>query len=98
MLPFLQFLIILAVIITASKLGGYFSMRLGQPAVAGEVLAGLILGPTVLNFLHWEVFTDIHLEETFTFLAELGVLLLLFIAGLELHISDLQKSGRAART
>jgi Kef-type K+ transport system membrane component KefB len=96
LLPFLQFLIILAVIITASKLGGYFSMRLGQPAVAGEVLAGLILGPTVINFLHWDVFTDIHLEETFTFLAELGVLLLLFIAGLELHISDLQKSGRAA--
>ncbi len=96
MLPFLQFLIILAVIITAAKLGGYFSVRLGQPAVAGEVLAGLILGPTVLNFLHWDIFTDIHLEETFTFLAELGVLLLLFIAGLELHISDLQKSGRAA--
>jgi Kef-type K+ transport system membrane component KefB len=96
LLPFLQFLIILAVIITASKLGGYFSMRLGQPAVAGEVLAGLILGPTVLNFLHWDVFTDIHIEETFTFMAELGVLLLLFIAGLELHVSDLQKSGRAA--
>jgi len=96
LLPFLQFLIILAVIITAAKLGGYFSVRLGQPAVAGEVLAGLILGPTVLNFLHWDIFTDIHLEETFTFLAELGVLLLLFIAGLELHISDLQKSGRAA--
>lgn len=96
MLPFLQFLIILAVIITASKLGGYLSMRLGQPAVAGEVLAGLILGPTAINFLHWDVFTDIHLEETFTYMAELGVLLLLFIAGLELHISDLQKSGRAA--
>lgn len=96
MLPFLQFLIILAVIITASKLGGYVSMRLGQPAVAGEVLAGLILGPTAINLLHWDVFTDIHLEETFTFMAELGVLLLLFIAGLELHISDLQKSGRAA--
>ena len=43
MLPFLQFLIVLAVIITAAKLGGYFSVRLGQPAVAGEVLAGLIL-------------------------------------------------------
>ena len=43
--------------------------------VAGEVLAGLILGPTVLNFLHWEIFTNTDLEETFTFLAELGVLL-----------------------
>ncbi len=96
MLPFLQFLIVLAVIVTAAKLGGYFSVRLGQPAVAGEVLAGLVLGPTVLNFLHWDVFTDIHLEETFTFLAELGALMLLFIAGLELHFSDLRKSGAAA--
>ena len=96
MLPFLQFLIILAVIITAAKLGGYLSVRLGQPAVAGEVMAGLVLGPTVLNFLHWEAFTVNHMEETFTFLAELGALLLLFIAGLELHISDLRKSGPAA--
>jgi Kef-type K+ transport system membrane component KefB len=96
LLPFLQFLIVLAVIVTAAKLGGYFSVRLGQPAVAGEVLAGLVLGPTVLNFLHWDVFTDIHLEETFTFLAELGALMLLFIAGLELHFSDLRKSGAAA--
>ena len=96
MLPFLQFLIILAVIITAAKLGGYISLRLGQPAVAGEVLAGLILGPTAINLLHWPIFTDIHLEETFHFLAELGVLLLMFIAGLEVHISDLRKSGRAA--
>ena len=96
MLPFLQFLILLAVIITFAKLGGYASLRLGQPAVAGEVLAGLLLGPTALNILHWDIFTDPHLEETFTFLAELGVLLLLFIAGLELHVSDLLKSGKAS--
>lgn len=83
-------------IITAAKLGGYLSVRLGQPAVAGEVLAGLILGPTVFNFLHWDIFTSIHLEETFTFLAELGVLMVMFIAGLELHVSELGRSGRAA--
>lgn len=96
MLPFLQFLIILGIIIAFAKLGGYISLRLGQPAVAGEVLAGLILGPTAIDLLHWPVFTGSHLEETFHFLAELGVLLLLFIAGLEVHLSDLRKSGRAA--
>ena len=96
MLPFLQFLIILAVIITFAKLGGYLSIRFGQPAVAGEVLAGLILGPTVLNFLHWPVFTNVHLEESLTFLAELGVLLLLFIAGLEVELADMLRSGRVA--
>ena len=96
MLPFLQFLIILAVIIAFAKLGGYASMRLGQPAVAGEVLAGLILGPTAIDLLHWPVFTEAHIGETLHYLAELGVLLLLFIAGLEIQVSDLRRSGRAA--
>lgn len=96
MLPFLQFLIILAVIITFAKLGGYLSTRLGQPAVAGEVLAGLLLGPTAIDLLHWPIFTGAHLEETLHIMAELGVLLLLFIAGLEIHISDLRSAGRAA--
>ena len=96
MLPFLQFLLILAIIIAFAKAGGYVSLRLGQPAVAGEVLAGLILGPTLIDLLHIPVVTDVHLEETFTFLAELGVLLLMFIAGLEVHLSDLLRAGRAA--
>ena len=96
MLPFLQFLIAIVAIIIAAKIGGYLSYRLGLPAVAGEVIAGLILGPSVLNFLHWPIFTDEHLGETITLLAELGVLLLMFIAGLELHLSDLARSGKVA--
>jgi len=50
----------------------------------------------MLHFLHWSVFTDAHLGETITHLAELGVLLLLFIAGLDLHLNDLAKSGKSA--
>ena len=96
MLPFLQFILALGIIIGAAKVGGYLSSRLGQPAVAGEVLAGLILGPSVLNFLHWPAFTDAHLGETIALFAELGVLLLLFIAGLDLHLTDLAKSGKSA--
>jgi Kef-type K+ transport system membrane component KefB len=93
MLPFLQLILALGIIIGAAKVGGYLSSKLGQPAVAGEVLAGLILVPSVLNFLHWSVFTDAHLGETIAYLAELGVLLLLFIAGLDLHLNDLAKSA-----
>jgi len=96
MLPFLQFILALGIIIGAAKAGGYLSKRLGQPAVAGEVLAGLILGPSVINFLHWPVFTDVHLGETITYLAEVGVLLLMFIAGLDLHLNDLIKTGKSA--
>jgi Kef-type K+ transport system membrane component KefB len=50
----------------------------------------------VVNFFHWPLFTDIHLSETISHLAELGVLLLLFIAGLDLHLTDLVKSGKSS--
>jgi len=96
MLPFLQFILAVGVIITAAKAGGYLSYRLGQPAVAGEVLAGLLLGPSVANFLHLPLFTDESIAESVIHLSEVGVLLLMFLAGLELHLDDLARSGRVA--
>jgi Kef-type K+ transport system membrane component KefB len=95
---FLNFILALVIIITAAKIGGYLSARLKQPSVLGELLAGLILGPTVLDMLHvWPVFSgDKHLGESITLLAELGVLLLMMLAGLELHLSELLKSGKVA--
>jgi len=96
MLPFLQLILAMVIIIAVAKLGGYLSYRLGQPAVAGEVLAGMILGPSVVNFLEWPMFTDQHLGETITMFAEIGVLLLLFIAGLDLNLHDLAESGKVA--
>ena len=92
MTPFLQLALALAIIILAAKLGGYVSYRLGQPAVLGELLVGIILGPTLLDLLHLPYFSDEHLAEIVHELAEIGVLLLMFIAGLGLHISDLAKS------
>lgn len=97
MMPlFLQLAMALAILISAAKLGGYLSVRLGQPAVLGELLVGLVLGPSFLDFLHWGPFTASHLGEIINCLAELGVLLLMFIAGLDLHFSDLAKSGKVA--
>ncbi|MBN2472507.1 MAG: cation:proton antiporter [Anaerolineae bacterium] len=97
MSPFLQLALALVVIITAAKAGGYLSYRLGQPSVLGELLVGLILGPSVLDFLHLPFFTpEAHTGDTIAELAEFGVLLLMFIAGLELHLSDLAKAGRVS--
>jgi Kef-type K+ transport system membrane component KefB len=96
MTPFLQFALALAIIIVGAKLGGYVSYRLGQPSVLGELFVGLILGPSVLNMLGWSFFTDSHLGDSIEHLAELGVLLLMFIAGLDLHLNDLLKSGKVA--
>ncbi len=96
MTEFLQLALALVILIAAAKLGGYISLRLGQPSVLGELIAGLILGPSVLDLLHHTPFTSQHLDETIALLAEMGVLLLMFLAGLELHIKDLVKSGRVA--
>jgi Kef-type K+ transport system membrane component KefB len=96
MTPFLQFVITLVIIIAAAKIGGYISLKLGQPSVLGELAVGLILGPSVLDMFHWAPFTDKHLADGIAHIAELGVLLLMFIAGLELHLSDLLKTGKVS--
>ncbi len=96
MTEFLQLALALVILIAAAKLGGYISLRLGQPSVLGELIAGLILGPSVLDLLHHTPFTSQHLDETIALLAEMGVLMLMFLAGLELHIKDLVKSGKVS--
>lgn len=96
MSPFLQFLLALGVIVTAAKLGGLISVRLGQPSVLGELLAGLVLGPTVLDLFGLPAFSDAYLPENIQHLAEVGVILLMFIAGLEIDLGEMVRSGRAA--
>lgn len=95
---FLNFILALVIVIIAAKLGGLVSTRLRQPSVLGELLAGLILGPTIFDMLHsWPMFAgDEHLGESIKFMAELGVILLMFLAGLELHLDDLVSSGKVA--
>jgi Kef-type K+ transport system membrane component KefB len=95
---FLHFILAIAIIIVAAKLGGLISIRLGQPSVLGELVAGILLGPTVLNMLHvWPIFaSDEVLPESLTQMAEIGVILLMFLAGLELEIGELLRSGKVA--
>jgi Kef-type K+ transport system membrane component KefB len=45
----LQFILALAVLIAGARIGGTLSKRLGQPAVLGELIAGLLLGPSLLT-------------------------------------------------
>src|SRR4030042_4575649 len=96
MTSFLQLAIALTIIISAAKVGGYLSYRLGQPSVLGEFIVGIILGPSVLNFLSIPYFMDEHLPEVIHHIAELGLVLLIFRAGLDLHITDLRKSSKVA--
>ncbi len=92
--PFLQLTLALAILISAAKAGGLISYRLGQPSVLGELMVGIILGPSLIDILHLQLFTDEHLPEVIHEMAELGVMFLMFLAGIELHLSDLKKSGK----
>ena len=95
---FLNFILALTIIIVVAKASGYVSIRFGQPSVLGELLAGIVLGPTLLDMVHgWPIFHgDELLGESITLLAEIGVILLMMLAGLELHLNDLAKSGKVS--
>jgi Kef-type K+ transport system membrane component KefB len=84
------------VIIAASRIGGTIARRLGQPRVLGELIVGVLLGPTVLDLLHAPILHGVDLHETIRYLAELGVVLLMFIVGLEVHLNELAKVGKVA--
>lgn len=96
MTPTLQLLLLLGIIISAAKVGGLLSARLGQPAVLGELLMGLFLGPTFLNLLGLPIFASGHAGEIVLELGELGVIFLMFMAGLEVDLEQMLKSGRVA--
>ncbi len=92
---FLQLSLLLVIILLSAKLAGYLSIRLNQPAVLGELLVGILLGPTVWNILQWP-FIDVSLKHMLHDLSEMGVLLLMFLAGLELHFRELTRNLRVA--
>ena len=93
---FLQLAFLIAVILLAAKAAGYLSVRLGQPSVLGELLVGILLGPSLLNLLHLPFIEGEKLGETIKELGELGVLLLMFIAGLELHLDELTRNTKVS--
>ena len=94
----LQLLLLLLIIIACAKAAGGLSVRFGQPAVFGEILIGLILGPTVLDLLGTSLFHGAHatLAPTLKDLSEIGVILLMFVAGLETNLDEMKRVGRAA--
>jgi Kef-type K+ transport system membrane component KefB len=100
----LQLLLLVGIIIASAKLAGAASNRLGQPAVFGELLVGLVLGPTVLDILGWPIFLGgrapgdpaATLLPVVRDLAELGVILLMFIAGLETDLDQMRRVGHVA--
>ena len=79
------FLLQLLAILVASRIFAEFAMRLKAPSVIGELLAGVVLGPSLLGW--------IEPTQTFRLLAEIGIILLLFEVGLETDVMQLVRSG-----
>ncbi len=78
----------LAIIIIAAKVFGIIARKLKAPQVVGEIIAGLIIGPSILGLVEQ---TDFLLQ-----MAEIGVILLMFSAGLETDLKELVKTGPIA--
>lgn len=105
----LQLLLLLALVVVAAKLAGSVANRFGQPSVFGEILIGLLLGPTVFDVLHWSLFLP-HVGEALAHgaepppsllavvrdLAEIGVIMLMFIAGMETNLEEMKRVGKVA--
>lgn len=84
----MEFVWYLVLILLFTKLAGDLSVRLGQPAVLGKLIVGILLGPAVLGWIDSNEF--IH------YVSEVGVLLLMFIAGLETVVEQLKKIWKSA--
>jgi Kef-type K+ transport system membrane component KefB len=80
-LPFFANLLLLLV---AARILGEIMERLKQPAMIGEILAGILLGPSVFNL--------IHRTEDIKVVSELGIFLLVILAGMEIHIDEILRS------
>jgi Kef-type K+ transport system membrane component KefB len=99
----LQILLFVAVLILLAKAAGEVCFRLGMPLVLGELLAGVLLGPTLINIWRFSWFADtkavagshaFSLPAAVHVLAQIGVVILMFLAGLETD-TELMKATAA---
>ncbi|MBL8163738.1 MAG: cation:proton antiporter [Anaerolineae bacterium] len=96
--PALALFLALGIVIAAARIAGGLARQFNQPRVLGELIVGVILGPSLLDLLHSTALglDQTILAETIDELAQLGVLLLMFKIGLDVHVSELVKVGKVA--
>lgn len=82
-----HYLVDIALILLSTKILGVITKRFQMPQVVGALLAGLIMGPALLNI--------IHSTEFLTQVSELGVIVMMFTAGLGTNLDDLKQTGKA---
>ncbi len=98
----LSFLIIVSLILISARILGEVFRKFKQPAVIGEILAGILLGPSLLGSISPQLFQDIFTShngvpyKAFDGLAQIGIILLMFIAGFEVDLKQIRKQGKQA--
>ncbi|MFA6936797.1 MAG: cation:proton antiporter [Treponema sp.] len=80
-----KILLELSILIITAKFFGVTAKKIGAPQVVGEIVAGLLIGPSCLNL--------VHADQFITYMSEIGVILLMFSAGLGTNLKSLVKSG-----
>ncbi len=97
--PLARLLIQLIVIVAVARLFGWLATRLGQPSVIGEMLAGVILGPSLVGWL-WVDFFQFVFPATslgpLRLFSQIGVCLFMFVIGMELDVGHLKHQARTA--
>ena len=83
-----SYLLSIALILISTKVLGLFSKKIKLPQVVGALIAGVIMGPACLGW--------IHNTEMLSCLSEIGVIVLMFAAGLETDINELKRTGKAS--
>lgn len=100
---FSRLLLYLSLCLLAAKLGGLLALRLRQPSVFGELLVGILLGPSVVGWVSREFWGSCWCLDPQSqagifihSLAEIGIITLMFLAGLSIDVDELRKAGRPA--
>ncbi|WOC33150.1 MULTISPECIES: cation:proton antiporter [Caproicibacterium] len=78
----------LVLLLTATKIGGLISRKLKMPEVLGALLAGVVLGPMLLHVVQY--------DDSIKLLSDLGVIMLMFLAGLETNWEQFKKAGKSS--
>jgi Kef-type K+ transport system membrane component KefB len=92
----LQLALLIAILLPAGKVVAAVCTRYGIPAILGELLVGVAAGPGCFNLLHMRLFRGSPAADAFLLIAQIGGLVLMFIAGLETDIDRMRKASVTA--
>jgi Kef-type K+ transport system membrane component KefB len=96
MQPTLQLALLLAILLVACKVVGSLCSRVAIPAILGELLVGVVLGPGAVNLLHLSWLTGGQATGALMLMAQIGGLVLMFIAGIETDIDRMREASVTA--